>query len=249
VETSSHLNMPRWIFLGCLLYVYPLGQVYADVVFESGAQRVSLLELYTSEGCSSCPPAENWLAQFQKDKSLWKQVVPVAFHVDYWDGLGWKDRFAKRAYTGRQRDYASSWGTPSVYTPGFVLNGSEWNGWFDGQRLPSTENERAGELRIVVRGDKADVVFDGPFGKDPLEVHFVPLAMQVASDVRAGENRGRKLEHQFVATELISAKLDFVNGKQTGRAVLPLGGANALAVWVTREGSLKPLQATGGFLN
>jgi hypothetical protein len=241
--------MPRWIFLGCLFCVYPLSQVYADTVFESGAQRVSLLELYTSEGCSSCPPAENWLAQLRSEKSLWKQVVPVAFHVDYWDDLGWKDRFAKRAYTARQRAYAFSWGTPSVYTPGFVLNGTEWKGWFDGQRLPSSENERAGELRVIVHAHGAEVLFDAPFGKDPLVVHFAPLVMQVASDVRAGENRGRKLEHQFVATDLISTKLDSVNGKQTAHAVLPLGDANALAIWVTPEGSLRPLQATGGFLN
>jgi hypothetical protein len=176
-------------------------------------------------------------------------VVPVAFHVDYWDDLGWKDRFAKRAYSARQRDYAYSWGTPSVYTPGFVLNGKEWKGWFDGQQLPTFENEKAGQLKVVLHGNEAEVVFDAPSAKSPLEVHFAPLAMQVASDVRAGENQGRKLEHEFVATELTSAKLEFVNGKQTARAILPLGGAKALAVWITQEDSLRPLQATGGFLN
>jgi len=246
-DTAFHIVAT---FLLCwLVSVYLADLARADTLFESGAQRVSLLELYTSEGCSSCPPAEKWLAQLQNEKSLWKQVVPVAFHVDYWDGLGWKDRFAKRAYSARQRDYANSWGTPSVYTPGFVLNGTEWKGWFDGQQLPTFESEKAGQLRVVLRGDQAEVVFDAPFEKNPLEVHFAPLAMRVASDVRAGENRGSKLEHEFVATELTSARLEFVNGKQTAHAVLPLSGARALAVWVTRENSLTPLQATGGFLN
>jgi hypothetical protein len=232
-----------------LVSLYLGGLARADVLFESGAQRVSLLELYTSEGCSSCPPAEKWMAQLRNEKSLWNQVVPVAFHVDYWDSLGWKDRFAKRAYSARQRDYASSWGTPSVYTPGFVLNGTEWKGWFDGQQLPTFENEKAGQLKVHLHGNEAEVVFDAPSEKGRLEVHFAPLAMRVASDVRAGENQGRKLEHEFVATELTSAKLEFVNGKQTAHAVLPLDGANALAVWVTRDDSLRPLQATGGFLN
>ena len=72
---------------------------------QSGPQKVSLLELYTSEGCSSCPPAETWLSRLTTDGRLWKEIVPVAFHVDYWDDLGWKDRYAKQEYTSRQRSY------------------------------------------------------------------------------------------------------------------------------------------------
>src|SRR5260221_1076653 len=60
----------------------------------------------------------------------WRQVVPVAFHVDYWDQLGWKDRFAKPEFTSRQQLYSASWQRGSVYTPCFVLNGEEWQGWF-----------------------------------------------------------------------------------------------------------------------
>ena len=64
--------------------------------FESGPTQVNLLELYTSEGCSSCPPAEAWLSEFSESEDLWRAVVPVSFHVDYWDNLGWKDIFSSR---------------------------------------------------------------------------------------------------------------------------------------------------------
>ena len=91
--------------------------------FEGGDTQVALVELYTSEGCSSCPPAEARLAKLRDDPELWKTIVPVAFHVDYWDGLGWPDRFASKAFTLRQYDYAARWRNGSVYTPAFVQNG------------------------------------------------------------------------------------------------------------------------------
>src|SRR5713101_6658813 len=94
--------------------------------FESGEKRVALVELFTSEGCSSCPPAERTLSKLTTHPSLWKTFVPVAFHVNYWDNLGWKDRLASVEFTQRKHTYASGWGSDTVYTPEFVLNGREW---------------------------------------------------------------------------------------------------------------------------
>src|SRR6476660_686425 len=71
--------------------------------FESGDTQSMLIELFTSEGCSSCPPAEKWLSALKSNQDLWKKIVPVAFHVDYWDRLGWRDRFAKPDFTSRQQ--------------------------------------------------------------------------------------------------------------------------------------------------
>src|ERR1043166_2112982 len=101
----------------------------ATTTFESGDTQTALVELFTSEGCSSCPPAEKWLSAFKSNPDLWKKTVPVAFHVDYWDHLGWTDRFAKPEFTVRQQRYAAGFGGDSVYTPGFVINGKEWRGW------------------------------------------------------------------------------------------------------------------------
>ncbi len=86
-----------------------LGMVSLSVAretrFESGPAQTALVELYTSEGCSSCPPADHYLSGLARDPGLWKQFVPVAFHVDYWDQLGWTDRLASAQYSDRQRSY------------------------------------------------------------------------------------------------------------------------------------------------
>src|SRR6266581_5068954 len=76
--------------------------------FESGEARTMLVELFTSEGCSSCPPADAWISQLKESPDLWKKIVPVAFHVDYWNNLGWRDRFAKPEFTARQRRYVAA---------------------------------------------------------------------------------------------------------------------------------------------
>src|SRR6478672_1752441 len=115
----------------------------ADRVFESGPQKVHLIELFTSEGCSSCPPAEAWLSKLKTNARLWKDFVPVAFHVDYWDNLGWPDRFAAKPWTERQRTYATAWNTTTVYTPEFVLDGREWHAG----EIPLASTDRPGVLK------------------------------------------------------------------------------------------------------
>jgi hypothetical protein len=220
----------------------------ADTAMQSGPQKVSLLELYTSEGCSSCPPAESWLTRLTTDGRLWKQIVPVAFHVDYWDDLGWKDRLAKQEYTARQRSYSTAWGNSSIYTPGFIYNGREWKGWFSGNPLPNPDDRSAGTLDVSIKNGTARIAYSGNSGPNEIEAHIVPLAMDVSSDVRGGENRGRKLAHSFVALDLLSLKLTGGNGRYSGELPVNLAAAKAIAVWVTPAGSLNPLQATGGFL-
>jgi hypothetical protein len=85
-----------------------------SLTFESTETPVVLLELFTSEGCSSCPPADAWVSKLKTSPDLWKSVVPVVFHVDYWNGLGWPDRFSSRANTERQQHYSAAWHTDSV---------------------------------------------------------------------------------------------------------------------------------------
>lgn len=220
----------------------------AETTFQSGPQRVSLLEVYTSEGCSSCPPAESWLGELKNRGGLWKEIVPVAFHVDYWDNLGWKDRFAKQEYTSRQRAYSEAWGTTSVYTPGFVFDGAEWKGWFDGSPLPGPGDRPAGKLEVKIENQTATITFSGNPGGKELQAYLVPMAMDVSSEVRAGENRGRKLNHSFVALDLISKKLIGKNGEFAIELPFDYAAANAVAVWVTLVGSVKPVQAAGGYL-
>ena len=148
--------MKSHVWLLALLLTWSGSLVHAQsspgsklVRFESLEKRTALLELYTSEGCSSCPPAEAWLSRIRDSPGLWKEFVPVAFHVDYWDRLGWADRWATIEHSERQRAYAKSWRKDSVYTPGFVLNGSEWRDWPSNRDLPPAPVTMAGVLKVV----------------------------------------------------------------------------------------------------
>jgi hypothetical protein len=227
---------------GAVLYAH------ADTTLQSGPQRVSLLELYTSEGCSSCPPAEAWLEELKNSPRLWNNLVPVAFHVDYWDSLGWKDRFASPEYTSRQRAYSIIWGNSSVYTPGFVLDGKEWMGWFSGNPLPDQGKQFAGRLGLKISNKRASIEYSGAPGVQEVDAYLAPLQMNASSEVLAGENRGRHLAHSFIALALASHRLSHENGKFQAELPFDYPGANAVAVWVTLSGSAQPIQAAGGYL-
>ncbi|MGD8978049.1 MAG: DUF1223 domain-containing protein [Gammaproteobacteria bacterium] len=220
--------------------------------FESGPGRVALLELYTSEGCSSCPPADRWLRELKSDPRLWKDFVPVAFHVDYWDYIGWEDRFARPAFSHRQRRYVADGRASTVYTPGLFNNGEEWRGWFRGE-APSFDPAPVGALSLTLDGDRVSVRFEPPDDEHgDLEVQIAILGMGLETEVRAGENRGRTLRHDFVLLELISRPLDKGDGGFLASAALP-GLAEdptrrALVAWVSRRGDQAPIQSVGGFL-
>ncbi|MDX1432294.1 MAG: DUF1223 domain-containing protein [Gammaproteobacteria bacterium] len=226
----------------------------AAAELESPASRVTLLELYTSEGCSSCPPADRWLRELDGDERLWRDVVPVAFHVDYWDYIGWRDRFAAPEFGERQRDYARLGGVRTVYTPGFVVNGREWRAWFRRPTLSVDRSEQVGSLRVSVEGEEAQALFepaDSPAG--PLELHVALLGFDLSTEVRAGENRGRTLEHDFVV--LGYARVPLARSEEGYRGGFRLPAAKVpcerkgLAVWVSTRGDPRPLQAAGGWLD
>ena len=126
-----------------------------EIVFESTPTRTHLIELYTSEGCSSCLPAEEWMNGLKNQARLWQDVVPVAFHVDYWDHLGWRDPFASKVWTERQADYSARWKGESVYTPAFVLDGVAWRN----AAVPSASTEKPGVLKITINGERVTAAF------------------------------------------------------------------------------------------
>lgn len=230
--------------LGLLCLAMPA--LAAPQEFTSASTRTHLIELFTSEGCSSCPPAEAWLGKLRRENGLWRDFVPVAWHVDYWDRLGWKDRFASREGTQRQYDYADGWKSASVYTPCFVLDGREWR---ERAKAPPASQENVGVLRATYGAGKLAVRFDAP-EPGAYQAHVVVLALGIGSKVTRGENRGRELHHDFVATSPpVHAPL------RDGRAELDLARPKiagvsefALAVWITRPGELRPQQATGGLI-
>ena len=224
--------------------------------FQSTEKQTSLLELYTSEGCSSCPPAETWLSRLKNDPALWKDFVPVAFHVDYWDYLGWRDPWAAKSFSERQRAIAESWKAASVYTPGFVLNGKEWRAWSGHSTLATLRKEPVGMLKITSTDSEHWQVSFAPSNGKPqrYEVFAALLGSGLSSDVKAGENKGRRLNHDFVVLALEKKTLSLRENQLQGEFVLSSKGKTrngrlALAAWVSRAGHLEPLQAIGGWLD
>lgn len=216
----------------------------------SGPERVDLIELYSSEGCSSCPPADSWMNSLRRNKRLWKEFVPVVFHVDFWDYLDWKDRYAKPPFTHRQREYDKAWNSPGMVTPAFVLNGRNWKaGPF--RRIPRPGKEVVGTLWVEYRsGDDFEVVFEpaGLFtGGGPWTAHLALLLFDIRSEVTRGENAGKTLEHEFIAAEYASSKMQETQGRHSASLKLPAGKAGALTAWITRGTDPDTIQAAGGY--
>ncbi|GAB5562489.1 MAG: hypothetical protein SynsKO_41360 [Synoicihabitans sp.] len=221
----------------------------AEQEFRSGEKAVPLLELFTSEGCSSCPPAERWLGELRSQKGLWRDFVPVAWHVNYWDRLGWPDKFADQRYTDRQYAYAERWKARNVYTPGLVRGGEEWRIRDGGMKQSGLSV--GGDLVAKIR-DGAVLVTYSSIGDDTagLQVNIARLGGGISNQVRAGENRGKRLDHEFLVLSWSQHSL----GKGPVRVPLPNRDADvetsrdALAVWVSRGDDPTPLQAVGGWL-
>lgn len=234
-----------------LLLVSVLGAATAqggDVVFESKPTRTHLLELFTSEGCSSCLPAEAWFSNLKNESRLWQDFVPLAFHVDYWDHLGWRDPFASKTWTERQADYSARWKSETVYTPAFVLDGVAWGN----SVLPSAATETPGVLKITINGERVMAAFKAATSAGQhYEIHVARLGFALGADVTAGENNGRKLVHDFVVLGLTN------EGMKSGMKELRLpaeslkqvaNSRSAIAAWVTQAGRIEPIQAVGGWL-
>jgi hypothetical protein len=219
-----------------------------EIVFESKPARTHLLELFTSEGCSSCLPAEAWLSNLKNEPRLWQDFVPVAFHVDYWDHLGWRDPFASKTWTERQADYSARWKSESVYTPAFVLDGKEWRYG----ALPAASTETPGALKIAIDGDRLNAAFKSSNGSERrYEIHVARLGFSLGADVTAGENNGRKLMHDFVVLGLTNEgiKASVKELRLPAASPKPAGGSrSAVAAWVTQAGQIEPVQAVGGWL-
>lgn len=216
--------------------------------FRSGPQQNNLIELYTSEGCSSCPPAERFLNQFRDNPQLWNTLVPVAFHVDYWDYIGWQDPYAQAAHGRRQSTYARQKKLTTVYTPAFVVNGQSWRKGLFNHQLPISNNT-GGVLKARLDGSQLIVEYQSETSPASLDLNIAVLGMDLESDILAGENSGRQAQHEFV---VVGYKV-LRSNKPYWKTNLPSrhykkAKQHALAIWVNRSGNLQPLQATGGYL-
>lgn len=173
----------------------------------SPAHTVALLELYTSEGCDSCPPADKFVSSLYQNSGLSaEQVVPISLHVDYWDYIGWKDVFAKPLFTQRQRWLAELASSRSVYTPEVFVAGRELRNWHGGVAAAVKRiNDRPAQAEIRLTLDQAA---DNTLRLDLAskstqsgKLYFALVESSLLSSVKAGENRGVTLQHDYVVRE------------------------------------------------
>ena len=192
--------MRRAIALILLLPVLALGSLSAT----AGEKLLTVVELYTSQGCSSCPPADAYLGELAERDDL----LALSFHVDYWDYIGWKDPFASPVHTQRQRDYASMFGLRYVYTPQMVVQG---NLQATGSNRPGIESAIASQRNLgnvavsLHRGADGQPVLSIPATQkvdEELNVWLVVYDREYTTAVKRGENRGRSITNRNVVRAL-----------------------------------------------
>ncbi|QCB46026.1 DUF1223 domain-containing protein [Hydrogenophaga sp. PAMC20947] len=167
----------------------------------SGAEAPAIVELYTSEGCSSCPPADRWLSTLNDQR----HVLPLAFHVNYWNHLGWQDRFATPGTTQRQHQVRAVQNGRYVYTPQVVLNGQDHRGWH-GQspsalrQAGQSPTDTAPTLLIRRNGNQLTATVGSIPGPAALAGYWAVLQDGLVSRVTRGENAGETLTHDHVVS-------------------------------------------------
>jgi hypothetical protein len=167
----------------------------------SPATLTPVVELYTSEGCSSCPPADKWLSALKDDAGKGR-VVAQAFHVGYWDYIGWVDRFANPAYTDRQRQVASWNRESTIYTPQIVRNGQSWRS----EKVFGKDEPARATIELKRNADDAFVATVTPGeGVGTWGAYWTVTEHGHASKVKAGENAGEFLKHDFVVRQYVPA--------------------------------------------
>jgi len=207
---------------------------------ESPATRTPVVELYTSEGCSSCPPADRWLAGLKADAAAGR-VVAQAFHVGYWDYIGWVDRFASPAHTTRQRQFAGVLG--NIYTPQLVRDGRDSRDY--GRNFGAAREPAAAAIRLQRSApDAVEAEVTPQAAGASWSAYWTVTEHGHSSKVSAGENAGELLQHDFVVRQYVAA------GQYQGAQKLRLRPLAAtpghpqqvnLVVFEPRSG--KPLQA------
>jgi len=188
----------------------------SDIDVEYFSEDLILLELFTSQGCSSCPPAESVLSKIAKDDRYSAVVIPLAYHVDYWDYLGWRDPFSSTQWTERQANYREAFGEATLYTPQIVIQGEYEAVGSDENKikrrlnhLVSTPKENPAKISIEdVKLKDNQVVLDIMASRQDTAFKDMVMVMAAvfenisATDVKAGENAGRTLRNDFVVRSL-----------------------------------------------
>lgn len=203
------------------------------------AATATVVELYTSEGCSSCPPADRWLSTLKNRPD----VVALAFHVNYWDQLGWPDRFASATFTERQRQLMQPSGSRYVYTPQVIANGQDWRGW---PALPKPAAAAVAAPTLVLSRDGDVVTAQVGAAAGSLSGYWAVVEDGHSSKVRAGENNGELVRHDHVVRRyepLPAWNAAEARQWQWSTPTSPTPNPRRVVFVVTQPATQKPIQA------
>ena len=253
-RTGTRRTMLALIVSGALL---SLPAVAGTCAARSGARTVTLIELYTSEGCDSCPPADRWLASTFPVGNASPDAIPLAFHVDYWDRLGWKDRFAESAWTERQHAAARANRLRFVYTPQVLVQGRDFPAWRGAavDVVVAATATKAPHASITLAADnlrgaiavQASAHVPANAERRGAALYIALTESGLVSKVTAGENAGALLQHDHVVRALRGGVVVDANGDAAALLTLPLpreaGTATTLVAFVQNSETGAVLQA------
>ncbi|HEX5091735.1 MAG TPA: DUF1223 domain-containing protein [Burkholderiales bacterium] len=224
----------------------------------TGPRTTALVELYTSEGCNSCPPADRWLQSLGAQGFAPARVVPLSLHVNYWDYIGWKDPYAQQRFSDRQRKLAQVWGARLVYTPQVVLQGHDFRGWggkdFEARVGRINAQPARASIALQIGAGRPDMLettveaaLADPAGQEDAVLYVASYENKLVSRVLAGENEGRTLQHDYVVLEWVGP-IPFKRGQLVERRSLPLlpkavRAHSGVAAFVQNRRSAEVLQA------
>jgi hypothetical protein len=206
-----HTRLPRRAGRRTLLAAASLLVAPTAVAVPAVAGAPVVVELFTSQGCSSCPPADRLLSVLGTDAELGKRIVPLAFHVDYWNHIGWKDPFSARAWSQRQEGYLRPTGAEGIYTPQAVINGRRQCLGSDAECIREAVEAEAARpsgsvaMKVVVSEGgvlRVEVSAEPPAGEGALDVMLAVVESGLETPVARGENASKVLRNDFVVRKL-----------------------------------------------
>jgi hypothetical protein len=227
--------MRHFVSAACGLWLAVAGQVVAE--------EVVVIELYTSQGCSSCPPADEFLAMLASNP----RVLPLALHVDYWDYIGWADKFAQGKFTDRQRAYARAVGSRTIYTPQLIIGGQDRIEGFapeETARQLQKQLSASPTVQLTVRREGGKLVIRAEAGSlpdGPMRVQLVRYTPAETVAIKRGENAGKTITYHNIVTSWEG--LGKWSGQEPLELAVPYDGSQPGAVIVQSEGPAAILAA------
>ncbi|SHM39871.1 DUF1223 domain-containing protein [Flavobacterium saccharophilum] len=216
------ITLSSLFFLDC--FMFPESEIAGSFKTEKAKLETvnnnvfAVVELFTSEGCSSCPPADELLAKLQREAGN-KNIYLLAYHVDYWDRLGWKDQFSSNEFTKRQQKYLDWLNLYVMYTPQFIINGTtEFAGYNESALYEKVSNalktKTMADLNLTVKSNKdsLEINYTTNLLQKDINLVFATIQKQAISKVFRGENQGATLRHIQIVKQLNSFQLNKKEG-------------------------------------